>query len=80
MAFSLAYNQATWTKGDIFKAFNVSVTDPQYANTAIIVGGYWLMRNTPASRDFLGKWEELLAQPQLVDIAPYFSAWGVRWV
>lgn len=63
VAFSLSHKEAQYTKGDIFATFDVNATDRHYAETAQVAATYFLIRNTPAARAFVAKWEQLCTEP-----------------
>lgn len=55
-----------WTKGDIFKEFNVSVGSRQYGTSRQAHAQFWLLRVNEKTRELLSKWEKLVLNFHLV--------------
>ena len=73
IAFQLDGNhllEQMWTKGDVFARFGTTPEDPYYGASRQAVGGYFIIKNSAASNEFLEKWLTLMSDQNLITNAP----------
>jgi len=62
-----------WTKGDVFKKFNVSIEDPQYGTSAQVHAVMTIFRINEKTRTFLKHWEDLMTDFHVISDEPSIS-------
>jgi len=61
----IKHPERRWTKGDIFHQFKMT-TESEAACSGQIIATYFILRNTPAGREFIDQWEKLVENFHLV--------------
>lgn len=65
--------ERSFTKGDVFKKFNVSIDDPQYGRSAQVHAFLSVFHINEKTRKFLKHWEDLMTDFHIISDEPSIS-------